>query len=91
VIAFRYTVMRLMIFAGFLALLILLGAEMIWAAVGAALLSMVVSYFLLARDREVIAAGIERRVEDRVARRRAQLESERTAEEDEDAELDGRG
>ncbi|SOC56382.1 DUF4229 domain-containing protein [Ornithinimicrobium cerasi] len=89
-IAFRYTVMRLMIFGGFLALLSLLRVPMIWAAVGAALLSMVVSYFLLARDREAIAAGIERRVEDRIARRRAQVDAGRTAEEDEDAEIDGR-
>jgi hypothetical protein len=91
VIAFRYTVMRLMIFAGFLALLSLLRVPMIWAAVGAALLSMVVSYFLLARDREVIAAGLERRVEDRISRRRSQVDSERSAEDEEDAELDGRG
>lgn len=89
-IAFRYTVMRLMIFAGFFALLSLLGAEFIWAAVGAALLSMVVSYFLLARDREVLAAGIEHRVENRIERRRAQVEAERTLEDDEDTEVDGR-
>lgn len=82
-IAFRYSVMRLMIFAGFFAVLLLLNVPFIWAAVGAALLSMVVSYFLLARDRERIAAGIERKVEARVARRRQQLEEERVAEDGE--------
>lgn len=76
-IAVRYTVMRLMLFAGFMALLMFFEVPLIWAAVGGALLSMVASYFILARDREAITAGIERRVEDRVARRREQVEAER--------------
>lgn len=88
-IAFRYTVMRLMVFAGFFALLTLLRVPVIWAAVGAGVLSMAASYFLLARDRETLAAGIERRVEDRVARRRAQMEQERAL--GEDSEVEGRG
>ena len=82
-IAFRYTVMRLMIFVGFFAVLLLLEVPLPWAAVGGALLSMVVSYFLLARDREQIAAGIERKVEARVARRRQQVEEDRRAEDGE--------
>ncbi len=82
-IAFRYTVMRLMIFVGFLAVLLLLGAPLPWAAVGGALLSMVVSYFLLARDREQMAASLERKVEARMARRREQIEAERVAEDGE--------
>lgn len=90
-IALRYTVMRLMVFAGFFALLTLLRVPVIWAAVGAAALSMVASYFLLARDRERIAADLERRVERRAARRRAQVDAERTLEEEEDAEIEGRG
>ncbi|GAA1174817.1 hypothetical protein GCM10009584_15170 [Ornithinimicrobium humiphilum] len=81
-IAFRYTVMRLMIFAGFVAVLMLVRVPVPWAVVGGALLSMVVSYFLLARDRDQIAAGLERRVEARTARRRARLEEERIAEEE---------
>ena len=36
-IAFRYTVMRLMIFVGFLALFVLVGLDQIWALVFAAL------------------------------------------------------
>lgn len=90
-IAFRYTVMRLMIFVGFLALLLLLKVSLLPAAVGAALLSMVASYFLLRQDRETLTAGIERRVENRVERRRAESGTDRSAEDDEDAELDGRG
>ena len=81
-IAFRYTVMRLMIFVGFLAVLLLLEVALPWAVVGAALLSMVVSYFLLARDREQMAASLERRVEARMARRREQVASERVDEDE---------
>lgn len=82
-IAFRYTVMRLMIFVGFLAVLLLLDLALPWAVVAAALLSMVVSYFLLAPDREQMAASLERRVEARMARRRRQLDDERVAEDGE--------
>lgn len=82
-IAFRYTMMRLLIFFGFLAVLLLVNVPWIWAVVGAALLSMVASYFLLARDREAMAAGLERRVEDRMARRQEKIAAER-AEEDEE-------
>ena len=82
-IAFSYTVMRLMIFVGFFAVLLLLEVPLPWAAVGGALLSMVVSYFLLARDREQMAATLERRVEARLARRREQMAAERVAEDEE--------
>lgn len=77
----RYTVMRLLIFLGFFALFRLLRLEVLWAAVAAALVSMVVSYFLLSRDRNRMAAGLEHRVEDRIARRRAQIDAERVDEE----------
>lgn len=92
-IAFRYTVMRVMVFVGFLIVLLLLKVDLLPAAVVAALASMVTSYFLLARDREAIAAGIERRVGDRTSRRRAGSRLDRSAEDDEDAEAeaDGRG
>lgn len=88
-VAFRYSVMRLMVFVGFLALLLLLKMDLLPAAVLAALASMVVSYFLLARDREAIAAGIERRVGGRVSRKRHEAGLDRSAEEDEDAETGG--
>ncbi|ANS78813.1 hypothetical protein SGUI_1417 [Serinicoccus hydrothermalis] len=81
-IAARYSVMRVLIFVGFFALFRLVRLDVIWAAVAAAVVSMVVSYFLLAPDRQRMAAGLERRVEDRVAKRRAQAEAERVDEED---------
>lgn len=81
-IAARYTVMRLLIFIGFFALFRLLTLGPLWAAVAAALVSMVVSYFVLAPDRERMAAGLEHRVEDRIARRRAKIDAERVDEEE---------
>ncbi|AXH97220.1 DUF4229 domain-containing protein [Ornithinimicrobium avium] len=89
-VAFRYSVMRVMVFAFFFALLLLLKMDLLPAAVVAALASMVVSYFLLARDREAIASGIERRVGGRVTRKRRESGLDHSAEEDEDAEADGR-
>jgi len=88
VIAFRYTVMRLMIFVGFLALFILVGLDQIWALVFAALFSMVTSYFLLAPDRERLARGVERKVEERMARREQKVDEGRTLEDEEDAEIE---
>ena len=76
----RYTLMRLLLFAGGTALFVLLGLDLIWAAVAGALLSMVVAFFLLRPDRDRLAAGLEHRVEERVARRRERIDSERTAE-----------
>ncbi|OLT43317.1 hypothetical protein BJF86_00465 [Serinicoccus sp. CNJ-927] len=81
-IAARYSVMRVLIFVGFFAFFRLLRLEVIWAAVAAALVSMVVSYFLLAPDRQRLAAGLERRVGDRVARRQAKVDAERVDEEE---------
>lgn len=80
-IAARYTAMRLLIFVGFFALFRLVRLEVLWAAVAALLVSMVVSYFLLAPDRQRMAAGVQRRVEDRLARRRARIEAEQVDEE----------
>lgn len=79
-IAVRYTLMRLLLFFGCFALLLLLDLNWMWAAVGAMALSMVASYFLLARDREAMAAGLERRIEERSVRRQEKIEAERTAE-----------
>ena len=78
----RYTVMRLLVFLGFFALGRLLTLDVLWSAVLAAVASLVVSYFLLAPDRDRLAAGLERRVGDRMERRRAKLEDERVDEED---------
>ncbi|GAA4877535.1 DUF4229 domain-containing protein [Serinicoccus chungangensis] len=78
----RYTAMRLLVFIGFFALGRLLTLGVLWSAVLAAVASMVVSYFLLAPDRERLAAGLERRVEDRMERRRAKIDDERVDEED---------
>src|SRR5690606_36355766 len=88
VIAFRYTVMRLMIFVGILALFVLVGLDQIWALVFAALFSMVTSYFLLAPDRERLARGVERKVEERMARREQKVDEGRTLEYEEDAEIE---
>lgn len=85
-IAVRYTLMRLLIFFGIFALLLLLDINWMWAAIGAMALSMIASYFLLARDREAMAAGLERRIEDRVAKRQEKIASERTADDAVDAD-----
>lgn len=76
----RYTMMRVLLFAGCTAAFVLLGLEVLWAAVAGALASMVVAYFLLRPDRDRLAAGLEHTVEERMARRRDQIDSERAAE-----------
>ena len=81
-IAARYTVMRLLIFIGFFALFRLVRLDVLWATFAALLVSMVVSYFLLAPDRQRLAAGLERRVERRMERRRAKVDAERVDEEE---------
>ena len=75
----RYTVMRLLLFAGFFAIFILF-LPPLWAVVAGLLASMVASFFILRPDRERLAAGLEERVEKQIARRREQIDSERTAE-----------
>lgn len=76
----RYTMMRILLFAGVTAAFLLLGLEPIWAAVAGALVSMVIAYFLLRPDRERLAAGLEHKVDERISKRREQIDSERTAE-----------
>ncbi|MFK5581917.1 MULTISPECIES: DUF4229 domain-containing protein [unclassified Serinicoccus] len=78
----RYTVMRLLIFMGFFALGRLLTLNVLWSAVLAAVASMVVSYFLLARDRDRLAASLEQRVSSRIERRRARVDEERVDEDE---------
>jgi hypothetical protein len=72
----RYTLLRLLVFFGCVALLWLLGLrtedQLLILVVGAALLSMVISYFALARFRKdysaQLAERLERRAEARAAR-----------------------
>jgi multisubunit Na+/H+ antiporter MnhC subunit len=87
----RYTVMRLMIFFGFLSGLWLLGlrdASQQWWLLGlSALGSMVVSYFVLQGPRAQLSVSIARRVDERA--RRAELGQARDSDEDaEDAQAD---
>lgn len=88
-IAVRYTLMRLLIFFGIFALLLLLDLNWMWAAIGAMALSMIASYFLLARDREAMAAGLERRIENRAAQRQEKIAAERTGDDPGESDLDG--
>jgi hypothetical protein len=84
----RYSVLRLMIFFGFLCALYLLGlrddTQRWWLLGISALGSMVVSYFVLQGPRAQLSATIARHVDERA--RRAELA--RTNEIDEDAEAD---
>lgn len=86
----RYTVLRLLVFFGCLALLWLLGLrsrdEALLLVVGAALLSMVVSFFALRRFREEYSAQVAQAIEQRTAAKRARSGDARTDEEAEDDE-----
>ena len=79
----KYTIFRLGLFVAVMLILVLVGLEPIWAAVGAALISMVTSFFVLAGPREEAARKIEARVEENRARKARKLD-ERTDEEVED-------
>ena len=63
----KYTVFRLALFVAALALLAALGAGLIVAVVGAALISMLLSYLFLKRPREELARLIQDRTEKRLA------------------------
>ena len=78
----RYSVLRLMMFFGFLCALWLLGLRDGWLLGVSALGSMVVSYFVLQGPRAQFSAKIAHRVDERA--RRAELT--RTDEIDEDTE-----
>jgi hypothetical protein len=68
----RYSVLRLLIFFGVLSLLWLVGIRDQWMLlVLSALISMVLSYFVLARFREESTAELARRVERRTAAKQA--------------------
>lgn len=86
----RYSLLRLLIFFGVLALLWLLGLrerdEQIILVVAAALISMVISYFVLRRFREDYSRQIAQRLE-----RRAEEKQKRAAMSDEAAEDEATG
>lgn len=76
----RYTLLRLMLFFGFLIALWLVHLRGFWLVVAAGLISAVTSYFLLQGPRADLSAKIEARVDKRMAR----ADQERSAEDDED-------
>jgi uncharacterized membrane protein len=86
----QYTVWRLLIFLLFLLALLWLGVPSLWALVFAALFSMVTSFFLLRTQRDHLARQVESRVESGRARRQERLAAQRTDEDEEDADLEGR-
>jgi hypothetical protein len=83
----RYTVLRLMIFFGFLCTLSLLGLHRWWLLGLSALGSLVVSYFVLQGPRAQFSASIARRVDERAARAE-QAHAQETDEGVEDARAD---
>lgn len=87
---FKYTVYRLGLFLVALLVLLLVNLQPLWAIVIAGLFSMVTSLFLLRGPREEAARTIEERLAASRARRAEKVASERTDEDDEDAEIDQR-
>ena len=89
----RYTLLRLLVFLGCLALLWLVGLRgeqnLLLLVVGAALLSAVISYFALRPFREQYSAQLAERIERRSAARRAADPSRPSDEDAEDAEVSG--
>ena len=89
----RYTLLRLLVFLGCLAVLWLAGLRgennVVLLVVAAALLSAVISYFGLRRFREEYSAQLAAKIEARSAAKR-EARSTRSADEDaEDAEVSG--
>jgi len=87
----RYTLLRLLIFFGCLVFFWLVGLrrpdQQVYLLIASALASVVLSYFVLRREREQFSARIAERIE-----RRSQLRHSATGvdEEAEDAELEDR-
>jgi Protein of unknown function (DUF4229) len=65
----KYSVLRLALFVGLLAVFAVLGAGKIVALIGAALVSMMLSYLFLRRPRDEVTAVLAERMEHRAARR----------------------
>lgn len=91
----RYTVLRLLVFLGSLLALWLAGLrgeeDLLLLVVGAALLSMVVSFVVLRRFREDYSAQLARTIERRTADRRGSDGQARSDEDAEDAETSRSG
>lgn len=85
----KFTLLRLGVFVACLALLWLLGLrsldQQLWLVLGAGALSMVVSFFLLRRQREAVSERIADRVA-RVSEHRAEQRATAAPSEDEIAE-----
>jgi hypothetical protein len=85
----RYTVLRVLVFLGCLALLWLLGLrgeeDLLLLVVGAALLSAAISYFALRRFREDYSAQLAAKIDQRTTKRTRPAETP-TDEDAEDAE-----
>lgn len=64
----RYSVLRLLLFFGFLCLFWLLSLRGLWLVLAAALASMLVSFWLLRRLREDFSAQLAARLDARAAR-----------------------
>ncbi|MBW8172065.1 DUF4229 domain-containing protein [Ornithinimicrobium sp. Arc0846-15] len=82
----RYSAMRLLIFAVSFLLFIWILGPTIWALVWGALVSMVLSFFLLQHQRNAVAEQVDTAVQSRMERRRAQAAEQRSDEDDEDDE-----
>lgn len=87
----RFTLMRLMIFFGCLLVYWLVGlrsqAQQPWLLLASAVTSVILSYFLLRRERDRMSEKIAEKVDGRLQARRAGVHGE--DEDAEDAELDG--
>ena len=88
----RYTLLRLLVFAGCLAALWLAGLrgedDLLLLVVGAALLSAVISFFALKRFREDYSAQLAQKIDQRTAAKRART-GVATDEDAEDTEVSG--
>lgn len=86
----RYSLLRLLIFFACLAALWLAGLrdrnEQPWLVVGAALLSMIISFFVLRPFRDDAVRSIEKRQSARLQRKASQREEQRAQQSDEAAE-----
>ena len=72
----RYTALRLLVFFGILSALFLCGMKGFLLLIVAALLSTLVSYFLLARFREETVTVVQSRVEEKQERAQRMREAE---------------
>lgn len=72
----RYTALRLLVFFGILSALYLCGLKGFLLLIVAALLSTLVSYFVLARFRDETTAVVQQRVEAKAERARKMREAE---------------